>query len=107
MAEKIPCVVRLDELTQVFARLVAQTTKQFGAEIDLGAAGVNGYYRTVDLRSAYSMSESPVTPDVGDVTEDVNEVRDLLARDDGEVYLWHDIDHFVGVLRALAFLNLP
>jgi hypothetical protein len=34
-------------------------------------------------------------------------VRSLLAREDGEVFLWHDLDHFIGLLRAIAFLDLP
>jgi hypothetical protein len=44
---------------------MAEAKEKFGSEIDLGTAGVNAQYWTVDLRSAYNMTVPAPSPDVG------------------------------------------
>lgn len=34
-------------------------------------------------------------------------VRELLTRNDGEVFLWHDLEHVIGILQRIASLTLP
>jgi hypothetical protein len=43
----------------------------------------------------------------GDVRDDLAEVDDLLGRPDEEIDLWHDLQHLVGLLGFIAYLDLP
>lgn len=48
--------------------------------------------------------------EVGQISDDVRSVKDLaVALDQGEALVtpWHDLEHAVGLLRALAWMDLP
>ena len=97
--------LRLADLRASCDRLLASAEARFGAEVDLDANAVADYW-AVDVRSAYSLCPSPEFS-AGDVTDDLAEIQNLLQGPDDEVVLWHDIDHLTGLLRALAYLDLP
>ncbi|MFI6819789.1 hypothetical protein ACIBJE_02405 [Micromonospora sp. NPDC050187] len=100
--------LRVEELRQVCALLLDAVQERFGAEVDLSVLDVDHYWN-VDLRSAFSILEDPASGiDVGQSSDDVAELRALLRRpaDEGP-WLWHDLQHLAGVLRLLAYLDLP
>ncbi|MBM0236916.1 hypothetical protein JNW88_06690 [Micromonospora sp. ATA32] len=101
-------MLRVQDLRQVCGRLLDAVEERFGAEIDLSGLGVDHYWN-VDLRSAFELRKDPaVGIDVGQSSDDVAELHALLRRpaDDTPV-LWHDLQHLAGVLRLLAYLDLP
>ncbi|WP_328850192.1 hypothetical protein OG994_16020 [Micromonospora globbae] len=101
-------VLRVDDLRRVCGMLLDAVEKRFGAEVDLSGLGVDHYWN-VDLRSAFELAHDPAAAiDVGQSSDDVAELRALLRRpaDDMPV-LWHDLQHLAGVLRLLAYLDLP
>ncbi|SFC52464.1 hypothetical protein SAMN05216284_105114 [Micromonospora sediminimaris] len=101
-------MLRVEELRQVCVLLLDAAQKRFGAEIDVSRLGVDHYWN-VDLRSAFGMVEDPASGiDVGQSSDDLAELRALMRRPAGDgPVLWHDLQHLAGVLRLLAYLDLP
>jgi hypothetical protein len=51
------------------------------------------------------MAEIP-QHEVGSVVDDFESLVEFLGRPDEDMYLWHDLDHFCGLLRMLVFLDM-
>ena len=99
--------LRISDLREAAERLLNEAERRFGSEIDLGDSAFRvGMYWDVSLDQAYTLVDRPEL-DIGDVVDDVQEVLEMSARDDHEVYLWHDLSHLCGVLRAVAYFDLP
>jgi hypothetical protein len=45
--------------------------------------------------------------EAGQPSDDVATVRELLNRDQDEVFLWHDLDHVIAILQRIAGLARP
>jgi hypothetical protein len=45
--------------------------------------------------------------ETGQLSDDVETIGDILSRDDGEVILWHDLEHVIGILQRLSNLYMP
>ncbi|MFF5200064.1 hypothetical protein ACFY3B_10705 [Micromonospora parva] len=88
--------------------LLDKVEERFGAEIDLSRVDVDLYWN-VDLGTAFKLRDVPEAGlDVGQISDDVAELHALLRRPAGDVpVLWHDLQHLAGVLRLLAYLDLP
>jgi hypothetical protein len=101
-------MLRVQDLRQVCAMLLDAVEARFGPEIDLSDAGVDHYWN-VDLRTAFEVREDSAPGiDVGQSSDDTAELRALLRRPTDDVpVLWHDLQHIAGVLRLLAYLDLP
>nr|WP_218908461.1 hypothetical protein [Micromonospora jinlongensis] len=82
--------------------------ERFGTEIDLSRVDVDLYWN-VDLGTAFDLRDVPeLGIDVGQCSDDVAELHALLRRPADHVpALWHDLQHLAGVLRLLAYLDLP
>lgn len=39
--------------------------------------------------------------------EDPAEVFEVLSKEPDSIFLWHDPDHLAGLLRGIAFMDLP
>ncbi|WP_348651143.1 hypothetical protein [Micromonospora sp. WMMD882] len=100
--------LRVEDLRQVCALLLDAVQERFGSEIDLSVLDVDHYWN-VDLRSAFTIREDPESGiDVGQSSDDVAELRALSRRPAAEEpVLWHDLQHLAGMLRLLAYLDLP
>jgi hypothetical protein len=62
----------------------------------------------LDLRAALSSAEEPANAiDAGSLEDDLHEVTNLLARSADDVVVWHDVSHVCGLLRYLAYRDLP
>ncbi|MER5597714.1 hypothetical protein [Streptomyces sp. NPDC002265] len=101
-------VLRMADLRRACSVLLDETERRFGLEVDLSRVSTD-YYWTLDLATAFDMSETPAAPlGCGQVSDDVAEIAALVRRDPEDVIpLWHDLDHLAGVLRLLAHLDLP
>jgi hypothetical protein len=93
--------VRLDDLRMALARVLDAVEARHGPLINLDA----DYYSEVSLRSAYSQEPRI---EIGQLSDDVDSLRELLARDaTNDVFVWHDLGHLIGILRRLAAVDLP
>ncbi|MEU4400893.1 hypothetical protein [Micromonospora orduensis] len=101
-------VLNVEDLRRVCGVLLDMVEERFGAEIDLSGVGVDLYWN-VDLATAFDLRDVPESGiDVGQCSDDVAELRALLRRPADHVpVLWHDLQHLAGVLRLLAYLDLP
>lgn len=104
--QQMPHPLRIADLRAATARLLDAAERQFGPEIDLDALPV-GYYWELDSREAFDVGNVPSPAVMGDVSEDLEETKQLLNRPVEETYLWHDLRHLIGLLRLLAYLDLP
>jgi hypothetical protein len=103
-------ILRIADLRQVCSMLLDQVERQFGDQIDLADVPVD-YYWNLNLAAAFDMTQEPEPEahvDCGQSTDDVEELT-ALARGDSRdlIVLWHDLEHLAGVMRMLAFLDLP
>ncbi|MER7588931.1 hypothetical protein ABTW72_15495 [Micromonospora sp. NPDC127501] len=101
-------VLKVQDLRRVCGVLLDMVEERFGAEIDLSRVGVDLYWN-VDLGTAFESRDVPKSGiDVGQSSDDVAELQALLRRPADDVpVLWHDLQHLAGVLRLLAYLDLP
>jgi len=97
-------MIRIEQLEVACERLFDAAKERFGSEIDLGALDLTiGEYWTIAPEDAYTCGPHLIM--AGDVHDDFEEIEDLLRRPADEVFLWHDLDHFAGLIRLLAFLD--
>ncbi|MEU1240840.1 hypothetical protein ABZ388_10790 [Micromonospora parva] len=101
-------VLRVQDLRRVCGVLLDMVEERFGAEIDLSRVDIDLYWN-VDLGTAFDLGDVPESGlDVGQISDDVAELHALLRRPADDVpVLWHDLQHLAGVLRLLAYLDLP
>ena len=94
-------VIRLDDLRRACSDILDAAEERFGPEIAIAEP----YYWTVDLRSAYQLVENAAEAlEVGSLGDDAEEVS---PADRDELLLWHRGDHLAGLIRYVAFLDLP
>jgi hypothetical protein len=100
-------LVRIADLRRASLLLLEAAEERFGDTIDLANTGVD-YYWNVDLHASFDMASTPEHAiDAGQLSDDATEVRLLLDRADNQpAVLWHDLQHLVGMLRLLAYLDL-
>jgi hypothetical protein len=95
--------VQIEDVRAGLLAILDEVQRRFGGEIDLDA----DYYWDIDLESAFNRSPVP-TPDIGSLVDDVDLLGELLQeRADGELYIWHDLNHVIGILKRIAALDVP
>ncbi|WP_430501546.1 hypothetical protein ACQRWP_08255 [Micromonospora trifolii] len=101
-------VLRIADLRRACSMLLDAAESRFGPQIQLSQLSVD-YYWNVDLRAAFAMVPRPeLEIDCGQSSDDLAELSSLLQRDPEDVVsLWHDLAHMSGLLRLLAYLDLP
>ncbi|MGC4855332.1 hypothetical protein ACLQ24_18560 [Micromonospora sp. DT4] len=102
-------VSRIVDLRRACSMLLDAAESRFGPEIQLSQLDVD-YYWNMDLGAAFRMVQQPeLEIDCGQSSDDVAELTSLLRRGgpEGFVSLWHDLSHVSGLLRLLAYLDLP
>ena len=95
----------LEKLRRALAVVLDEVEHRFGTQIDLPV----DYYTTVDIDDAF-LAEVPKAEDwlLGQVTDDLDEMDDILARSadpEDMIFPWHDLEHLIGILRAVAHLD--
>ena len=103
--------LRVADLRRACEVLLDEVERRFGDQIQLSALdAVKDHYWDLDLAAAYGMVKQPEAHlTAGQTSDDLQEIVDLLHRADGDepVVLWHDLSHVSGVMRLLAYLDLP
>ena len=96
--------IAVAEVRTALALLLDEVEQRFGPEIDLAA----DHYWSLDAAKSFDLDAEPQVG-AGQLTDDVESVREMLARDlDEEVIIvWHDLDHLVGLLRRIVALDTP
>jgi hypothetical protein len=94
MAE--PLTVSISDLRTALARTLDVTEKYLGRHVQLDV----DHYWHLPVEDAFNLSVEPKGLTVGQVSDDVESVlHDEHERVPEEA--WHDLSHFIGVLRAL------
>jgi hypothetical protein len=98
-------LVSLADLRQALVSLLDEIEKRHGKVIDLDA----DYYWTIGPWESFRLDADPVPePTVGQLTDDVRSMRDILTGSaDRAVVVWHDLTHVIGILNRLAAIDLP
>lgn len=66
------------------------------------------YYWSLPVTSSLVMSAPAPTLTVGQVSDDIEEARNIAAASASEVVApWHALAHLIGILRAVEDLSLP
>jgi hypothetical protein len=101
-------VLRIDDLRRACSLLLKAAQNKLGNEINLTDRSVDLYWN-VDIRAAYDMVQAPEQHlDCGQATDDLADINTLLEYDTTDtVALWHCLAHAAGLLRLLAYLDLP
>lgn len=101
-------VLRVADLRRACVLLLDEVEQRFGEQVALADVPVD-YYWNLPLSAAFGMGRVPQEDDLdcGTGSDDVAEIAGLVEGGREEVVLWHDLDHLAGVLRLLAFLDLP
>jgi hypothetical protein len=99
-------VVNVQEVRAVVNRLLDVIEKTEGVSL---TADVDHYWN-LPLSAVFELYADPgsLMLDVGQLSDDVQSVREMLTHDPEEpVHVWHDLSHVIGVLRFLAWRDLP
>ena len=95
--------ISVDELREAMALLLNAVEERFGSDLRFD----EDFYWNVPLRDATTVGKGPEL-DVGSVVDDATSAREFLTRPlDEFTAIWHEADHLVGLLRAIARLDLP
>lgn len=106
-----PVTIDMTKLRRVLDALLDHVQRTRGSLIEVD----RDHYWLLELTAAFSddLQEPGTRPgdlDVGQISDDVATVDELAnAIEKGDAFLnpWHDLEHAVGLLRALAFRDLP
>lgn len=101
--------IRVDELRGACTLLLDEVERRFGPEVILCSTRFDDdHYWSLAIRTAFGLVDHPeLHLRAGQTSDDAKEVQDLLKRDAGEVFLWHDLDHLAAVLLRLASIDEP
>ena len=101
--------IRVEDLRGAFSVLVDAIAGNFGPTVTLCEKDFYAdHYWNLELEAAFHLVDDPgLHINAGQTSDDVEEVRHILEREGGEVFLWHDLGHFSAVLRRIAFLDTP
>ena len=95
----------MDKLRQALDRVLMAVQAEQGDVIPLSA----DYYWALDAQATYDVYKTPSERDftMGQLSDDVATLEEMLQRDDPLISVWHDLQHLVGILHRLATQNLP
>lgn len=94
--------IRVDELRAAMERILVAVERTQGDLITLD----EDYYWHLPVEDAYQMRDAPQITEVGQVSDDVAEIRQSLANGEEVFSVWHDLSHLIGVLRVVEKMSL-
>jgi hypothetical protein len=94
--------VAVSDLRQALGRVLDAVERRFGASIDLEA----DLYWSLNAVDSFDLRTEPSVM-AGQISEDVETLRELLSSEREEVYIWHDLDHLCGILQRISALDSP
>lgn len=90
------------ELRMAAIRLIDAAERRFGPQLQLDA----GRYWSIFPSDRFNLDSQPPIG-AGETGDDVATIRELLQRtdpDEDDLLLWHDLDHFAGILARISNL---
>jgi hypothetical protein len=100
MVDKSPDQISLSDLREVVRLVLDAVEEQFGSTIDLDA----DHYWSLDPVESFDLTRDPRVT-AGQISEDVEDTRGVLTREEGEIYLWHDIAHLAAIFTRISALD--
>jgi hypothetical protein len=97
-----PAEIAVSELRTAVARMLDAVEAEHGSSVDLDA----DLYWWLDPVEMFDMTADPQI-EVGQISEDVEDTRGVLTREEGEIWLWHDLAHLAAIFLRLAALDTP
>ena len=97
--------VNVTDLRRAVGRLLDVVEEQHGSTVALGA----DHYGMLSDEAAFNMGAEPTAGAIvtGQLSDDVDAVRELLDRRHDEIAVWHDLRHVIGVLSRIAAQDRP
>jgi hypothetical protein len=93
----------IDDLRRALSRVLDDTARLLGDRVQLGG----GLYWQVPADQLRAMHADGIDLDAGDLDDDVETMRGYLADAAPSRAPWHELNHLVGILRALEVLAMP
>lgn len=95
--------ISVAELRAATALLLNAVEERYGSDLQFD----EDLYWNVPVGDATTV-EKPPELDLGSLVDDATSVREISTRAPDEfVAIWHEADHLVGILRAIARQDLP
>ncbi|MCP2263137.1 hypothetical protein ACFQHV_21905 [Promicromonospora thailandica] len=98
-----PTTLVIDDLRRALDRVLDDVAATLGDRVELDG----GLYWQVPVDELGSNDPDTVDLTAGDLVDDLETMRDLLASTGPTPALWHELNHLVGILRALEARTLP
>jgi hypothetical protein len=97
--------VNVTDLRRALGRLLDMVEERYGPTVALDA----DHYWMLSDEAAFNLGTEPTAEGVmaGQLSDDVDAVRELLDRSHDEVTVWHDLRHVIGVLSRIAAQDRP
>jgi hypothetical protein len=102
MANDDLCRVAVSDLREALRRVLDAVEQRFGSSVDLEA----DHYWSLNAVDSFDVRTEPSVTS-GQISDDVETLRELLSPEREEVYIWHDLDHLCGILRRISALDSP
>lgn len=97
----VPPEISIADLRSAITRLLDATEARFGPNLCF----LDDFYWNVPHDAATMLDRDP-TCDLGSLADDASSIREYVASDPEEdTVIWHEAEHLVGVLRAIARLD--
>jgi hypothetical protein len=98
-----PTTLAIDDLRRAINRVLDNTAASLGKQVELDG----GLYWQVPAHQLHTMDPDTVTLTAGDLDDDLQTMREYLGSDGPTPALWHELNHLIGILRALETMTLP
>lgn len=98
MAE--PLVIRMKELRDAVSRTLIAVEERLGAEVVL----TGDYYWHIPVEAAFDITTERSALTAGQLSDDLEHLGDMTDVD--PLIVWHDLQHLIGLLRALERLTM-
>jgi hypothetical protein len=97
--------VNVTDLRRAVGRLLDEVEQRHGPTVALGA----DHYWMLSDEAAFALRAEPTAEGIlaGQLSDDVDAVRELVDRSHDEVAVWHDLRHVIGVLSRIAAQDRP
>jgi hypothetical protein len=92
-----PTTLVIDDLRQALNRVLDDTAASLGDRVELDG----GLYWQVPTQQLYAMDPDGVALTAGDLDDDIRTMHEYLGSSGPAPALWHELNHLIGILRAL------
>jgi hypothetical protein len=95
----------MSQLRQTLDHVLTALEAEHGDSVPLTA----DYYWVLNARPTYGVSSDPSADQytIGQLSDDVATLDEILEREDDFISVWHDLAHLGGILHRLATQDLP